>query len=540
MPSIRSRGTDPPAGLPPRREPVSLARNLTASAGAKAFYVLTRFFIPPLVLAHISLEEYGIWSACFVLVGYVGMTTFGVSNVYIRYAARYQARGEQHRIAEMFTTGVTTTLAIGLVVLAGLGFLLPSLVRWFKVSPPLQERAAHLFLATVAVFVADLSLGAAAYLLHGLQRIALANVIWSVAVTVETLSIVLLLWLGWGVWALLAALVVRYTISIGASWIACRRLVPGLGLHPRSFRREYLKEFVRYGGIVQASGMLSMFLRSIEKLIAGVTLGAPAAGLMDLGEKLPGTAVSIPSAMNAALLPAAAHLDGGDRRAEVVALYVEGTRTVNLCTSFVMGFLAAFAWPLVVAWLGRRPETDVIALIMAVFTLPWHVNVVTGPASSVFRAIGEPARELFYPVSQLLLVAAAVGIGFTWSTPSLAVISFAVGSAMVASALLYLAYASHRLGVGQGRMARRTLLPGLVPYAVAGALLVAARPWLAGSLADRWSAVALLAPAGLAYVALTAAVLHRFVLDDAERAAVRRLYSRVAVPDVLRPRTEGA
>jgi O-antigen/teichoic acid export membrane protein len=75
-----------------------VSRNIFSSIGAKLLYLVTRFFLPPIILAYISLEEYGIWAMCFILIGYLGMSAFGVSNVYIRYVAQYHAQGEEHRI----------------------------------------------------------------------------------------------------------------------------------------------------------------------------------------------------------------------------------------------------------------------------------------------------------------------------------------------------------------------------------------------------------------------------------------------------------
>ena len=41
--------------------------------GGKLLYAATRVALPPLALAHMGLADYGLWAACFVLVGYIGM-----------------------------------------------------------------------------------------------------------------------------------------------------------------------------------------------------------------------------------------------------------------------------------------------------------------------------------------------------------------------------------------------------------------------------------------------------------------------------------
>ena len=50
----------------------SLSANVLASAVARVGYLITRFFIPPFVLANVSLEAYGLWATAFIVVSYMG------------------------------------------------------------------------------------------------------------------------------------------------------------------------------------------------------------------------------------------------------------------------------------------------------------------------------------------------------------------------------------------------------------------------------------------------------------------------------------
>src|SRR5262245_14478912 len=82
-----------------------ITQNFTVHLVARVFYMLTRFFLPPLTMSYVSLEEYGIWAACFILIGYLGMSSFGITSVYERYVARYQALNEIAKINRLLSTG---------------------------------------------------------------------------------------------------------------------------------------------------------------------------------------------------------------------------------------------------------------------------------------------------------------------------------------------------------------------------------------------------------------------------------------------------
>ena len=49
--------------------------------------------IVPFLLRHLELEVYGIWTTIFLLVMYVGVTTLGISNVYIKYRRVSRQKG---------------------------------------------------------------------------------------------------------------------------------------------------------------------------------------------------------------------------------------------------------------------------------------------------------------------------------------------------------------------------------------------------------------------------------------------------------------
>ena len=72
----------------------SLSRNVTVDIASRFGYLFTRFLLPPFILAHVSLESYGLWATAFIVVSYLGISTMGISNVYIKYVAEFSAKKE--------------------------------------------------------------------------------------------------------------------------------------------------------------------------------------------------------------------------------------------------------------------------------------------------------------------------------------------------------------------------------------------------------------------------------------------------------------
>jgi len=494
-----------------------LTRNIFSSINAKVLYLASRFFLPPVILANITLEEYGLWSLCFILIAWLGMGAFGISNVYVRYVAQYHASGQTQKIGALLSTGVTVVSTFAILILVALWWTLPAILGALDVPAAQQDQAFVLVFGCVAVFMLDLSWGSFVYVLAGLQQIVQQNRIWIASFLLETVLVVAFMVSGAGVQGLLYAFALRYALSTLLSIWMCYRQLPGLKVSVRLFNREHLALFCRFGGILQLSGLLGMFLRSVERLIAGMFIGVQAAGLFDVAEKMPIMATSIPSSINAACLPAATELHVQGRQREFGELYVRSARHINLITGVMMGFMAAFASPLITAWLGVNAGFAAAPFILACFTLPFQLNVLTGPASTVFRSIGKPSHELIYPLLQLLLVVLLVAGGFWLVGVSNEVIAVTVAIAMIVSALAYLVYTNRYLGIGHIHFCRHVLLPGLVPYATGFAILGLLQSWVHSVALDRSGSALVILATGVLYLTVQACLSWVWLLTESEK-----------------------
>jgi O-antigen/teichoic acid export membrane protein len=498
-----------------------LSQNALAQLAANLLYVLSRIGLPPVILSYVSLEEYGIWAICFIVVSYVGMSAFGIANVYIRYIAEYHARQDLDAINRLLSTGLVVTLTGGAVVLALLGAFMPALLDLLRVAPHLRETAGVLLFGTTAVIVLDMSLSVFAQALNGMQLLARQTVAWIAGFLLEAALIVGLLAAGLGMYALLWAFILRYLLTTLISARACFRALPGLRISPRLFDRRLFPLFYRFGGIVQLTGLISMFTYSIEKVIAGLFIGVRATGLFDLGEKLPVMSSQLTSALNVVLLPAAAHLHALGQTEELGKLYLKGARYLSMITGLIMGFLAGFAAPLMTLWLGPAEDLQITAFIMAWFTLPFQLQVATGPCMAFHRGVGRPERELLYPLTELALVVILVGGAFLLLGTTVSAITFGVATAMVISSIGYMLYTNRFLHITPTTYLWRVLLPGLAPYGFGLALAWLTAPWYAAVGTGRWPLLGLLFISGLLYSALTGAFLYG-ALDWGEREYLHR------------------
>jgi O-antigen/teichoic acid export membrane protein len=511
--------------------PTSSARGASAAGtsvgdmlfgtGGKLLYAATRVALPPLALAHMGLVEYGLWAACFVLVGYVGMAASGFTLVYLRSTALHHAQGDVAAIGRLLSTGMLTMGAVALALLAGFWLALPALLDLFGVAESQRDLARWLWLGTLAVFLADMSLGAFGSVLHAIGRVRQEQKVWVIAFLFETALIVGLLLAGWGVLGLLAAFAGRYVFSIGANAALAWRALPGLRIRWRDFDRTLLHSFFGYGAGMQLSGLIATALHSADRLLAGVLLGPQAMALVDLAAKLPTTAGSISSSASTVAVSSSARHDVQGEVAALQHVYRDASRITVAGLALALPFMTWFAEPIARAWLGQSATQAAVAPLLALLAVGLHAHMLTGPVNAVSRGRGSLRADFSYHGLRVIALAAALAIWWLGPARSLPALVLAMVGAQVLAAVAYLAYAHRRLCGAWTGLASRVLVPTLAAHALAGALYAVLLPAPAGGRAD---AIAALALPALLWLPAAAALLAPLLLSGAERQAlVRRL-----------------
>ncbi|WP_027184159.1 polysaccharide biosynthesis C-terminal domain-containing protein [Desulfovibrio inopinatus] len=287
-----------------------VAGNAAAGVITQFFHLVSRIALTPFILSFIGLREYGLWTICFVILSYAGLTAFGVGNVYVRYTASYHGENDTNGISRLLSTGVFAMLAVSLAVYGILAFLAPLLLAEHGVDPAFNDMARSLILGSAAIFLLDIGLGGFRGILEGLQETALVSWVSLATVVLEVVLIFTLLPFGAGVLGLLYAYAAKtLTLIVSMAFFVFRKL-PGLRLSPALFDRSMLRVFFVFGGKIQLLGFMGIFIDTFDKVVASSMLGLEAVGFLEIGRKFPNTARGFSSAAFGPFMPAASYLGG--------------------------------------------------------------------------------------------------------------------------------------------------------------------------------------------------------------------------------------
>lgn len=497
----------------------SLSRNVTVDVAARIGYLVSRFFIPPFVLAHVTLEAYGLWSTAFIMVSYVGLSTMGISTVYIKFIAEYCARRDYLKANQLLSTGLCLTIPFCLIVFACFYFLWPHMVIWLHIAPALRGDAREVVLSVVAIFLASLSLGAFHDAVVGAQKTDMVQRRWMVCYIVETILIFVLVGMGRGIRGLSEAFLVRTIIDVVLCLIMAVRLLPWLRISPRLVTREAFKTLFTFGAIVQIQGLISISLDSIERAVAAPLVGLAGTGLLEIGKKLPSMAGSVPIAFTSSFTPAASYVHGGlesspQQRDTVRRLYLRGARYMNLASAYFCGLLVAIPRPILEVWMGKHYAGA--AYLVVIFSISTQVHLMTGPGTSILRGIGRLNEEFHYALPNVAVLLIAVPLSRLilgrWTALGIAT---AVAVSTLIAASYFIGHANRILKISAADYWKAVVAPGIVPYLVALPFIFPAAYAVAHH--GRWVAAVWIASIGLIYSLALLAVVDTLIWDSSER-----------------------
>jgi O-antigen/teichoic acid export membrane protein len=351
-----------------------MALGSVAGMGANVLYLGTRLAVTPFILAHVSLGEYGLWSVCFIIMSYAGLSAFGVANVYVKYTAEYTASGRMRELNRLLSTGLTAVGGLSLVILAGLWVATRGVLSLFTIAADVMANAEFVLLGTAVVFLADLTLGVFRSALEGVQEVALARLIWVAASMLDIAALLVLLPLGFGVKGLMYAYGAKTLAENAAYAVFAFRRIPGLGLRVPFLDRDSLPAVFVFGGKVQILGLLQLVISSFDRLLVSGMLGLSATGLFEVGRKLPFTARSVTGAAFAPILPAASALGAVWRDSPRLSPRVRAARYARLTLAAGLAGAMVFLPRLAMGWAddGFVPASPWLGgLLACLLALAW-------------------------------------------------------------------------------------------------------------------------------------------------------------------------
>ena len=450
-----------------------LLRNAWSNLLGAAIPALAALATVPLIVAGLGEAGYGLYSLVTAIVGYFAVIDINVTAGSVKYIAGQHARGEHGRVAATLCFGLVVYALIGVAGALGIYAGAQALVTGvFAVPPALAgEAVACLQLAALGFLFSQLQ-GYLHSVPQGLMRFDVSGLIEMVFGTLVPLLTVALLFMGQGLFEVIALRVLASAAHCLVLWHGVRRLLPALRWRwPERTLRSNILGFSAWSFL---SRFAALSYAHADKLIIGALVGVTGLAYFTVAATLANRVLGLSFRLSGVFFPAASALAAGGELVRLDRAYLKATRYVVYLNASMLVLLAVFAYPLLALWMGPDFARNG-AVVLAVIALSQFVDSLTSLPSLVNDGMGHPRLSGLFAVARALAGLVIVWVGVAgWGIAGAA---WGHLAASIVFTLVFLVVVHGRtVPTGLARLCAHGYLPGMAAAAVVA---------LAASLAER-------------------------------------------------------
>jgi len=480
----------------------------------------TRLITVPVVIHHLGLGGYGIWSIIMVTAAYMRFGSAGIKSAFQKYVAEATGNGDFENANKLVSTGSISMLVLSIVGLIPVGLLSQKLARAGGVPPEFVSAAASSITILASIYVVSNFGAAFEAIVMGGHRVDLTRKYSTVLTVCEAVVIITMLYFGYGLVAMTLTMGTSELIYIFLCYRASHRIVPEMHISIANFTTSVFRELLRFAGSYQLVNMLELAYGSILPIVILKFFGAEAAGVFAVAGRVVTSALI---AQDALVLPI---LSGGTMvfasgSAEQIRLFLTKSFKATLAAALLpLSFVAAFGTSVIFAWTGE-------------INAKFQVTLWLGALAALFKAISllqlilyrASGRALLDNIRQGLRIAAMLGVAFAGRGIGFDGVLIGMATAeLVGVVFMFFAMAATFRAFDAGALVRDTLRILCCAALVIGAGMLAAMLPMPWNLTERLAATVKLAQIALGcLIAAWPALLITNSISNAERQTVRAL-----------------
>ena len=342
-------------------KPLHHSGNLAATIGRNTFFgvvariaqVSTRLVTVPIVIAHLSLGGYGIWSIIMTTAAYMRFGSIGIKSAFQKYVAEATGNRDFETANKLLSTGCAIMLVLSLAGLLPIAIFSRELASLAGVPPEFLVSAAHSF--TMLAIIMVVSNVGAVYdaIVMGGHRIDLTRNFSTFFTVAEAVAILILLHFGYGLFAMASVMAASEVGFIASCYVASKKIVPQIQLRVEYVTKSVLRELLRFGGSYQLANVMQVLYMSIVPVTLLRMFGADAAGVYALTNRLVSSALMLPDAFILPILSGAAMVFAAGSPVEMRTLINKSFKVTLALGLFPLVFTAMFGAVIVYAWTGE-------------------------------------------------------------------------------------------------------------------------------------------------------------------------------------------
>ena len=369
----------------------TIGRNTLFGVLASAVQVGTRFVMVPIVIYHLGLGGYGIWSIIMATAGYMRFGSAGLKSAFQKYVAEATGTGDFETANKLLSTGSISMLALSLAGLIPIAIYSQKLARASGVPPEVLGAAAGA-ITLLALIMVMANFGAAfEAIVMGAHRIDLTRTFNIVTTVGEAVAIIALLHFRHGLFAMAITMSLSEMIYVFCCFVASRRVLPEIQIRMACFTNSVFRELIRFAGSYQLVNVLEVLYGMLLPVTILKFFGAEIAGVYAVATRL---VTAVLMGQDALILPL---LSGGTLvfatgSTERLARFFRKSFKITVAVTLVpLAFVGTFGALLAFAWTGQISPQFGVAIWLT--CLSSFFNSISRLQLILYRASGNALHD---------------------------------------------------------------------------------------------------------------------------------------------------
>jgi O-antigen/teichoic acid export membrane protein len=381
---------------------VTIGKNTIFGVVSKIAQVGTRLITVPVVIAHIGLGGYGIWSILMTAAAYMRFGSVGIKSAFQKYVAEATGTGHYDDANRLLSTGSAAMLVLSIAGLIPISIYSRKIAVAAGVPPEFLTSAAG-SISMLALIMLLSNIGAAfEAIVMGGHRIDLARKFTTTFTVAEAVAIVILLHFGYGLFAMAAVMSLSEIGYVLSCYIAARQVVPQIRLSRKYVTASVLHELVRYAGSYQLVNIMEVIYSAIVPVAVLRTFGPESAGAYALAYRLTGSAQMLPDAFILPILSGGAKVYSSGSVQEMTKLLKKSFKVTTGLSLFPLAFIGVFGTTIIYAWIGEVNSSFRLGLVLVCLNSLFYAYSILGLI--LYRVSGRALLDNFRQILRIAIL----------------------------------------------------------------------------------------------------------------------------------------
>jgi O-antigen/teichoic acid export membrane protein len=318
----------------------------------------------PLYLRYLGAGLFGAWLGSGDILGWLAVLDMGVGSYMLQRISQSHGRGDRAAMTAYLTTGLAAQAALVALLALGAVLVAPSLPVWMGIEgDDARTLTGSFIIAALALGTGIISHGFGAFA-AGLQRPAVSQFAAVASTTIGIVLTIVLLLLGFGLWALAVSLMVRSAVQLGVNATYAAVLYRRERLPPPFLDRAVAREVAALSGPAFLSSLGSAAAGRSEAVLIAVFIRPEVATVYVLTRRAVEIVSMVLARLGGAVYPGFAHLLNSRERGRAAAIRSEVARLYSAGGALMVALYFALNHTFVALWVGEAQYGGLLLTVL--------------------------------------------------------------------------------------------------------------------------------------------------------------------------------